>query len=165
MLELLRISSLPNLHPAVVHFPLALAPAAFLFDLIAIAVRRRLWLDRTGTALWVMAGLGALAAYLAGLNAEDHVAGSLAPRAEAVMYDHRDWALRALIIMGAAVFLRLLVAWRERGRGHVAVTPLRAVALLAGALTLVLLVVTADHGGSLVYHWGAAVTPVSTSGG
>ena len=39
-------TSLPNLHPALVHFPIALLPTAVLFDLLAVSIQKqKVWLD------------------------------------------------------------------------------------------------------------------------
>ncbi|HUG44872.1 MAG TPA: DUF2231 domain-containing protein [Acidobacteriota bacterium] len=41
---------LPNLHPLVVNFPLALLPLALAFDLFSLLLRRHLWLDRAAAS-------------------------------------------------------------------------------------------------------------------
>ena len=48
---LLGLTSLPNLHPALVHFPIALAAVALLFDASVLARRRWISADVAGAAL------------------------------------------------------------------------------------------------------------------
>jgi uncharacterized membrane protein len=155
-------TSLPNLHPAVVHFPTALLPVALLFDLVCLLRPTWTWLDRSAAALYVLAAAGAGAAYAAGDEAADGLK-ALAPAARAVLSEHEDLARWTLITCSIVALLRLVIAWRERDRPRIGVGPLRWVLLAAGGGALALLVATADHGGSLVYRHGVAVT-TSTAG-
>ena len=59
---LLEATALPNLHPAVVHFPIALVAVALLFDAVLFARRRWVSLDASGAFLSVLAASGAGAA-------------------------------------------------------------------------------------------------------
>jgi uncharacterized membrane protein len=149
-------TSLPNLHPAVVHFPIALLPAALLFDLVCLLRPTWTWLDRGAAALYTLAAAGAGAAYWAGDQAKDSL-GPLAPAARAVLEEHEDLALWTLLALSALALLRLALAWREHDRPRVGAGPLRWILLLGGVGALALLATTADHGGSLVYRHGVAV--------
>ena len=158
---LLAQSSLPNLHPALVHTPLALLPVAFCFDLACLAARRQLWLERAATALYVIGALGAVVAFISGQRAAEAMLG-IPGAAQAAMYDHEDMAKLALILAAVAAVLRLVVSWRGRHDREVAVGPLRLIAVAVAAAALALLVVAADRGGALVYRHGLGVVAGQT---
>jgi len=149
-------TSLPNLHPAVVHFPIALLPAALLFDLVCLIRPTWTWLDRGAAALYALAAAGAGAAFLAGREAAESL-GPLTPSAAAVLERHEDLARWSLIALSVLALLRLALAWREHDRPRISSGPLRWILLLGGIGALGLLATTADHGGSLVYRHGVAV--------
>jgi len=154
---LLDATALPNLHPALVHLPIALAAVALLFD--AAAALRRSWslFDVSGAALRALAAAGAGAAYLAGERAADG-AGLLASAAEAALGRHADAALATLVAVSLVAVLRIWLAWRDRGAGRVRLGVLRAVALLAALAVQGVVAYTADLGGALVYRHGLAVS-------
>lgn len=152
-----QLTALPNLHPALVHFPIALAPVALLLDLAALLQRSRRsdWV-RAATALWVLAALGAWAAWWAGGRAADSLVG-LSAQAQARIGTHSDWGLYTLWTFAVIALLRLLAGRRlGNGRGTLAV----ATALGLGASALV--AYTADLGGGLVYRLGVAVERPAT---
>ena len=60
--QLLSMTALPNLHPALVHFPIALLPMALLFEILGLTFRRQDWLERAAVSLYAAAALGALVA-------------------------------------------------------------------------------------------------------
>ena len=148
--------SLPNLHPAVAHFPIALLPTALLFDLVCLLRPTWTWLDRGAAALYALAAAGAGAAFWAGNEAAENL-GELAPAARSILDQHQDLARYSLIAMSALAVLRLALARREHDRPRIGGGPLRWVLLLGGFGALALLATTADHGGSLVYRQGVAV--------
>jgi uncharacterized membrane protein len=153
---MLAWTSLPNLHPAVVHFPIALLPAALLFDLVCLLRPTWTWLDRGAAALYVLAAAGAGAAFWAGDEAAESL-GPLLPAAKAILEEHEDLARYSLIAISVLAVLRLALAWREHDRPRIGAGPLRWVLLLGGFAALALLATTADHGGSLVYRHGVAL--------
>jgi len=155
--------SLPNLHPAVVHFPIALLPAALLFDLVCLLRPTWTWLDRGAAALYALAAAGAGAAFGAGNEAAENL-GELAPAARSILDQHQDLARYSLIAMSALAVLRLALAWREHDRPRVGAGPMRWILLLGGVGALALLATTADHGGSLVYLHGVAIQPAAPPG-
>jgi uncharacterized membrane protein len=154
---LLEMTALPNLHPALVHFPIALAAAALLFDAVLLLKPHWRSLDAAGAALWGLAAAGAGAAYLAGQRAADE-AGLLESAAEVVLAQHADAALAALIAVGLVAVFRVWLAWHDRGADRVERRALRAAALIGALAVQGLVAYTADLGGALVYRHGVAVS-------
>ena len=148
---LLSSTALPNLHPALVHFPIALAGAALLFDGASILKPRERW-NHAAVALWWLAAAGGLATYFAGRAAADAL-GMLPPEVERAVGTHADMAWWALLsVVGVALLRTSTEAWSGKGR------VLALVGLAAGCGVQVLIVRTADLGGALVYRHGVAVT-------
>jgi uncharacterized membrane protein len=139
----------PNIHPLVVHFPIALLSAAAVVDLVAWVFRRNGALRNGATLLYVLGTGGAIAAYLTGRAASQTI--WLPGMAQAVIGEHWSWALRtvwffALVTVARLVFLRPL----GRVRGHALV----AAFVLLGLVGISLLIETSDRGGRLVYEHG-----------
>lgn len=149
-------SSLPNLHPALVHFPIALLPAALLFDLVCLIRPTWTWLDRGAASLYALAAAGAGAAFWAGTEAAESLT-QLAPAARAILDEHQELARYSLIAISVLAVLRLALAWHEHDRPRIGGGPLRWILFLGGLGALALLATTANHGGALVYHQGVAV--------
>ena len=145
----------PNIHPLIVHFPIALLVAALVTDLLSVVLSRRPALRDAATWLYCAGAGTAIAAYLTGQNAADSI---LLPAEVAPLVDvHDNWAFRT------TVFFTLLAAAR--------VALPRFVTLKApawwGALALALvgtgmLYETAEHGGQLVFEHGVGVQAITT---
>jgi len=96
--------AIPNLHPAVVHFPLVLAPLAVLVDLGSWRRRTPHW-DRAATLAWVLAAVATTFAFIAGRFAADGLL-HLPPRTQPVLSDHADWASWALTSVWIVALIR-----------------------------------------------------------
>jgi uncharacterized membrane protein len=150
------MTSLPNLHPAIIHLPLALLPAAILFDLAALVRPTWTWLERGAALLLILAALGAAGAVLAGERAEE----GLGPQPEAVrqlLHEHEDLGKKALVALAALALARLFLSIRDQDRPRLTTLFLRFLLLIAAGGALVLTGLAADKGGALVYGHGVAV--------
>ena len=84
----------PNIHPLLVHFPIALLYAAIAVDLVGCACWCNKPLRQAATLLYGLGAVGAIAAYLTGHAASQTV--WLPGMAEPVLKEHWDWAWRTV---------------------------------------------------------------------
>lgn len=144
------MASLPRiweLHPALVHFPIALLLSGIVLDLIDWYRANQ---TLTGVATWILiagvgtgivaANFGLLAFYTVPAHTED---------AHTLMFWHAGMAVSSLALFGGVAFAR----WRRRS-GQPSLSS-RMFGLAAGAL----LSITGYLGGDIVYHGGAGVDP------
>ena len=136
---------LQNIHPLVVHFPLAFLPAAALFYVVAWLTGRE---SLAWTGLWLLV-LGAVTAAVAagtGLYAEEGV--MVDPSVRRALLDVHEWWM--LGVVGASV---VLAGWALVGR------PLPRRGRAAFVFLLLALVAAlvrgADFGGRMVYDYNA----------
>lgn len=142
----------PNLHPLVVHFPIALLLTALVVDVLALLFPRATWAETTAAFLYPAGSISALAAYLTGRQAAAivRVPGMVHP----ILLDHWNLALATTVWCLTIAFVRLAlaVAWKEpRPRW------IRTLLTVAALLGITLLVYTADLGGRLVFEHGVGV--------
>ena len=132
-----------ELHPSVVHFPIALTVVGALFALLYAALRRE-WLRWFAPVLLSLALLGAVAAYFSGQAAEDRAEAIGVP--EAAIAEHESAGIWSLGVIALACILSWATFVPRRGVWITAV-----IALLAVATVLR----TGHLGGTLVYVHGA----------
>jgi uncharacterized membrane protein len=142
----------PNIHPLLVHFPIALLSAAMAVDVVAWAYRRHTPLRQAATLLYVLGTGGAVAAYLAGRAASQTV--WLPGMAQAVLRQHWDWAWRTVWFFGLVTVVRLVCLRPSRRDPSPAVI---AAFALVGLIGIGLLVETGDRGARLVYQHGVGI--------
>lgn len=152
------IFSLPNLHPAVVHFPAALVPVAALLDLAALSLRSKTWLDRAAATVWVLAALGTGGAYWAGRQAADSL--TVPPRIQPHIVEHSDWAWWTLWAVVLLALARLVLAAWDADSERLRRLPLRWLVWMGSLGGVALVFYTADLGGGLVYQHEVAVGTV-----
>ncbi len=132
-----------ELHPAIVHYPIALGVVGAL-ALLAYAILRREWLRWFGPILLTLALAGAGAAYFSGESARDRAEDIGVPSAE--VSRHESTAIWGIGVLALAT----LLGWASAGvrRGVWMAAP---VAVIAAGIILY----AAHLGGKLVFIYGA----------
>jgi uncharacterized membrane protein len=142
----------PNLHPILVHFPIAWLIAAIVVDCVSLILPRPTWAEVTATVLYPAGAVSALATYLTGREAAATV---FTPGlAHAVVQQHWNWALATTIFFGALSTLRLTLFFVKRRPSFAG----RAALTAAGLAGLILLFYTGELGARLVYQYGVGVS-------
>ena len=144
----------PNLHPLVVHFPIALLFAAAAVDLADLLAPERKPLRDAATWLYVGGAASAVLAYFTGYTAAQaaEVSGELATLVDA----HTDRAFVATWLFAFFASLRLAMSYVLRPR-----RALRVGAFAVALVGLAALVETALHGARLVFEQGLGVQAVA----
>ena len=147
------IAGMDNIHPLLVHFPIAFLSAFFALDLIGTLAKKPHWRD---VAAWFLyfGTVSALFTVIAGFIAADSVAHG--QNVHDIMEDHEHIGITILSL--AAV----LSAWRLKG-GSLIQGGANGLFLGLSALLCLLILLGADLGGFMVYQYGVAVktAPVS----
>ncbi len=136
---------LQNIHPLIVHFPIALLFGAALLYLLAWLARRESW---AWTGLWML-GLGTLAAAAAvasGLYGAEGV--MVAPSVREHLLVHHERIMLGVLALSVVLSIWALIARPMPHKGSVVFLILLAVLLAA-------LTVGADFGGRMVYDYNA----------
>lgn len=146
------MQELLNVHPAVVHFPIALLTIYALFEILRLPVlTRQTWYVPVKAVLLFIGFLTTALAQQTGLIAEEAFAGT--PTANLVDL-HEQFAWYTIGVYGV---LSLLYVLRFFGKDHR--IPFRDAVLILGAIAgLVLLTITGALGGALVY--GSEADPI-----
>lgn len=140
---------IPNIHPLIVHFPIALLVAAVFVDAVRL-FKKDNWLHKTAVTLYTTGTVGLAAAFLSGRNAIETVSvtGSALP----VAATHEDWALNTLLFFSIFTIVRFITFWKDLEKKRIL-----SVFVLLGFAGTGMLWYTGDLGGQLVYKHGVAV--------
>ena len=140
----------PNIHPLIIHFPIALWLVAVFFDFLWV-VRRDNWIKKTTITIYSLAALGSVVAFFSGKQAIDLVAVPF--QGEVTASNHSDWGHYTLYFFLAYAVIRLVAYWRQWDKK-------KAVAIfffLLGIAGAGMVAKTADLGGKLVYKYGVGI--------
>jgi uncharacterized membrane protein len=141
----------PNVHPAIVHFPIALFVIGLVSDIVALTGFKREVLRRFSSTMYVLGGVATVATYFSGENAAD----SVLPSAEAnpALTEHADLGYYMLWFGVVYAVLRIVdLLLNKAGK----LTIYLPVVVLGGA-GFWLMFETAEHGAELVYKYGVGV--------
>ncbi len=139
---------MPNIHPFLVHFPVALLTTALAFDLLGLLLSRE-ELSRVGWWAHLAGTIGMAAAVISGLAAKSQ---ALIPTLAVWTFDTHQ----QLAFVSAGAFTALLL-WRAGMRTRIAPARRRLYLILFVA-ALICLWVVAWYGGELVFRFGIGFT-------
>ncbi|HEY5648703.1 MAG TPA: DUF2231 domain-containing protein [Nitrospiria bacterium] len=157
MMELLfpGLSALQNIHPMLVHFPIAFFVGALAME--GLAVFRDEKFHLVSTWMLYLGALAAIVTFFSGFNAAAAVAemdprGHKAPGHEFI-HIHRNWmaatTLWSILLSGYLFWINKKQLWPSQRWGF-----------LIGLMVLAALVsLGADRGGRLVFEFGVGVKP------
>ncbi|MDP2690448.1 MAG: DUF2231 domain-containing protein [Deltaproteobacteria bacterium] len=151
------VSSMANIHPLFVHYPIAFLSVFFLVDLIGTVFKREPF-HRAASWFLFFGTLGAIGAVAAGLQAAATV--EHAEEVHAILKTH---ARLGIAVLSLALVLSF---WRVFGkRGLLLSGRLRLVHLFMAFVMVVAMTFGADLGGLMVYRHGVGGKAVKVSGG
>jgi uncharacterized membrane protein len=144
------ISALPNIHPLIVHFPIAFFIAFFIADTLGSLFSKLTWRQFATNVLY-LGTVSALLTVAAGMQAAYSVPHD--DITHAIMERHEGFGISIAVISILLSLRRYFAAedfLNQPTYGHFALS----------ALLILLLTLGADLGGYMVYQHGVAVTPV-----
>jgi uncharacterized membrane protein len=141
----------PNLHPLIIHFPIAWWVTAVVVDLVALARPRAAWADTVASFLYPAGAFSAVVAYLTGRQAAATV---LIPgMAHPIVQQHWNWALATTISFAIVALVRLWTRFRRPPPQRA----IRTALVVAACVALLCLFQTGERGARLVYERGVGV--------
>ena len=145
---------MPNSHPMIVHFPIALIITGFLIDIVGLFFRRVSILPRMSTVLYGLGALGAIFSVISGESAAETV--EVAGQASAILADHEDIGEITMWFFSIYALLRIVLWWQSFRLTYW--IPLAVI----GGIGLVPLYQASSFGGRLVYERGIGVAAVDS---
>ena len=141
------IAELDNIHPLLVHFPIAFLIGFFILDLLGTLIRNPVW-RRAASAMLYFGTIGAAITVFTGLQAAETVMHG--GNVHDIMERHEQIGITVLSLSVLLSIWRLLAGSVLKGAANVFF-------LFLSGVVSVLVVLGADLGGLMVYHYGVAV--------
>ena len=141
----------PNIHPLIIHFPIALLSLAVFTSFVEIILAKE-WVSKSRIWLYVMGSASALAAVLTGREAADSVSPPF--KAELTLSNHSDMAHYTLYFFIAFTVVQLVLVRYGKGDEKW----IKILLLVAAGIGLFLLFQTGDLGAKLVYKYGVGIS-------
>ncbi len=144
------LAVMPNIHPLIVHFPIAFLSAFFILDLLASVINNDNWRNTASTLLY-LGVIGVIAAVLAGFQAAETLphGGDI----HEIMESHEHFGLTVAFL---TIFLAI---WRLFSKSNIKGFA-NFIHLFVAGLIVLIMSLGADLGGLMVYGHGAGVKPM-----
>ncbi len=139
---------MPNIHPLIVHLPIALLTFSFLFDFLGLLAKKEQF-ERTAWWGFLAGTIGLLLSVATGLSAESSTIISDAAREHFDSHQQLAFAVTGLY--------SFLLFWRVASRTKLPLSKQKAFVTLS-FLGVILIWTTAWYGGELVYRFGVGVS-------
>lgn len=141
----------PNIHPMIVHFPIAIFLLAVIMDVASYFLPYSWWDETKNLILYGFAAVSGLAAFFTGRAAADSV--FLEAEAQGVLSEHADWAELTVWFLGLYFLLRTgLYFWKK---ADIKVLQIALTILSFGGVFLIY--ETAEYGGQMVFGHAVGV--------
>ncbi|MDA0671766.1 MAG: hypothetical protein O2991_03710 [Bacteroidetes bacterium] len=138
----------PNIHPIIVHFPIAILILGIGLNALIFLKKDEWWDEKKTTTLYVLGSIMAIIAYFTGQSAADTV--FLPSKAQSVLTDHANWALYTVLFFSIYSTCRLIL--HALGRMKLLFFQ---ILMFTGAIPgLFMLYQTGEHGAIMVYGYG-----------
>lgn len=147
----------PNIHPLIIHFPIALLIIAFFFDFLALVWKKYPWLSTSALILYVIGTGAAVLAMLTGIDAANSIHIPMA--AKQAVSIHSTWAHDTVWFYSIFTIVRIYFFWE----GEHDETYFKIGVFLVGFIGMYLLYETGDHGAMLVYKYGLGTPATETN--
>lgn len=144
------ISTLENIHPLLVHFPIAFLTLFFLIDSSGTIAKKTQWRNLASYLLY-MGTIAAIFTALAGFSAANSVTHG--DNVHKIMEDHEHFGIAIVILASALSIWRYIIKENLTGTKNIYF-------LIFAAILCLLITLGADLGGLMVYHYGVAVQAV-----
>lgn len=144
----------PNIHPILVHFPIAILGIAIFFDIVSFFLSRekKWWTEEATAFLYGVGAVAAIIVYYTGTMAADSV--MLPAEAQSVLTEHADLAWITIWFYGLYAIARIAATWwrseKQRLKFHIGF-------FLLSLVGVYFLYQTGDHGAKMVFKHGVGV--------
>lgn len=138
----------PNLHPIIVHFPIAIILLAVAMNLLNFFLPDNWWDDLKSTILYGIGAISAIVAYYTGTLAGDSV--FMPSEAQTILNTHADWAWWTVWFFGIYAISRILLHRYKK----MDIKSIRIAAFAVALPGIFLLYETGDYGAEMVFGYG-----------